>query len=89
MKRRATIAVSTLLILMMVVTGCAAKTGSDKGSTGNQKGKGTGEISVIAKSGNSMTTNEKEAVLNEITKELDEMISSANSFEDIEDSDLN
>lgn len=53
-----------------------------------EQGSGENEISVIAKSGVE-TGDEKEAVLDEIAKELDEIINSVNNLDNIEDSDLN
>jgi putative salt-induced outer membrane protein YdiY len=100
MKKKVTCAVILLvLILTFPMTGCASKAQSDnkQGAAANpssqaqqESGKqGDGEISVIAKSGNTVSSDEKEAVLNEITKEMDEMINNSAAMEDIEDSDLN
>lgn len=51
---------------------------------------GTGnEITIIAKSGNQQPGDEKEAVLDEITRELDEILSSANSLDEVAETDLN
>jgi uncharacterized membrane protein YdfJ with MMPL/SSD domain len=44
---------------------------------------------VIVKSANKLSSKEKEAVLNEISNELDTMIQTINTTEDISDEDLN
>jgi tellurite resistance protein len=50
---------------------------------------GTDKITVVAKSGGEISANEeKEAILDEIAKALDEILNSANSLEQVEDTDL-
>ncbi|MCM1567127.1 MAG: hypothetical protein WHF31_14785 [Candidatus Dehalobacter alkaniphilus] len=46
------------------------------------------EISVVAKSGTRSADEEKEAVLDEISRELDEIINTVNAMDDIEENDL-
>lgn len=43
---------------------------------------------VIAKSNNAVSGQDKEAVLNELDKELDSLFSNINKMEDVQDSDL-
>ncbi len=43
---------------------------------------------VIAKSGTSVSSKDKEAILNEISKELDLMLQNINNLEDVSDEDL-
>jgi hypothetical protein len=46
------------------------------------------EITVVAKSGTRSADEEKEAVLDEISRELDEIINTVNAMDDIEENDL-
>ncbi len=53
------------------------------------QGSGSKEISVIAKSGSQAPSDEKEAVLDDITRELDEILNNANSLDEVAETDFN
>lgn len=44
---------------------------------------------IIAKSGTTVSSKDKEAVLNEVSQELDTMLQSINNLDDVSDEDLN
>jgi len=92
MKRKGFMAVLLILVLVFTVAGCSAKPGNTAGPQTGQKSAGqtteNKEVSIIAKSGSKVSSDEKEAVLDDISKELDDIINNAGSWEDVEDSDL-
>lgn len=65
------------------------QSGQPTAQQSSQQAAGKKDISVIAKSGSQEKTgDEKEAVLNDIEKELNEIIDNVNALEDVQDSDL-
>jgi hypothetical protein len=65
----------------------AGTDGAEIDGTKNKKSDNQ-EISVVAKSGTRSADEEKEAVLDEISRELDEIINTVNAMDDIEENDL-
>jgi len=59
-----------------------------EGNTAGQS-EGKNAISVIAKSGNESSNDEKNLILDEITRELDEILSNANALDEVAEADLN
>lgn len=73
---------------------CIAASNTDTLTTAAANGKENTNNSeqgavVIVKSTNKLSSKEKEAVLNEISNELDTMIQVINTMEDVSDEDLN
>ncbi len=47
-----------------------------------------GSSAIVAKSGNIISSSDKEALLNEIDKELDALLTGVNSLDEVQDTDL-
>ena len=92
--RRLSLIVLSLLVLASIA-GCAGNSTSNSANPAGSDNTGIvasnsqqGAV-VIVKSANKLSSKEKEAVLNEISNELDTMIQTINTTEDISDEDLN
>lgn len=101
MKRKIKFVASILLIITLAVTGCASKSENAQSSSSQEQSgtsqpetstpsteKNQKDMTIVAKSGSAQNSQDKEAVLDQITKELDDIVNSANSFDDIDDTDL-
>lgn len=49
----------------------------------------SGSTAIVAKSGNIVSSSDKEALLNDVDKELDALLNDVNNLEDVQDTDLN
>ena len=47
-----------------------------------------GASAIVAKSGNIVSSSDKEALLNEVDKELDALLTDVNNLDDVQDADL-
>lgn len=105
MKRKFIMALALVMALSLTLLGCSAggkgnnAASQQKNLEGSQQQEeqqgsaaednGKNEITIIAKSGSQQSGDEKDAVLDEITSELDEILSNANALEDVAETDLN